>query len=45
LIAGNIDFGALFETLAEMGYRGWFSLGFGDRQDKVRVKDWFESLI
>ena len=36
---------ALFRALKEMGYAGWFSLGFGDLQDKVRVKDWFESLL
>jgi sugar phosphate isomerase/epimerase len=26
---GNIDFGALLSTLGEMGYSGWFCLGFG----------------
>jgi sugar phosphate isomerase/epimerase len=42
---GNIDFQAVFAALAERGYGGWFSLGFGDRQDKVRVRDWFVSLL
>ncbi len=42
---GTIDFEALFEKLNAMGYAGWFSLGFGDSADKVRVKDAFEKLL
>lgn len=42
---GNIDFQAVFAALGERGYGGWFSLGSGDRQDKVRVRDWSVSLL
>mgnify|MGYP001242648194 CR=1 FL=1 len=42
---GTIDFEALFARLNTMGYDGWFSLGFGSNEDKVRVKDWFEGLL
>jgi sugar phosphate isomerase/epimerase len=42
---GNIDFQAVFAALRVRGYRGWFSLGFGDGQDKVRIRDWFVSLL
>ncbi len=42
---GNIDFRAVFAALRERGYSGWFSLGFGDQQDKVRVRDGFVSLL
>jgi sugar phosphate isomerase/epimerase len=42
---GNIDFEALFAAFQAAGYAGWFSLGFGDAEDKVRVKAWFESLL
>lgn len=43
--AGNIDFSALFAALRAAGYGGWFSLGFGDAADKVRVKEWFRRLL
>ncbi len=39
---GTIDFDALFKRLNAMGYAGWFSLGFGDDADKIRVKKEFE---
>lgn len=42
---GNIDFPALFARLNELGYQGWFSLGFGGPEDKVRVRDWFATLL
>jgi sugar phosphate isomerase/epimerase len=42
---GNIDFQAVFAALRERGYGGWFSLGFGDQQDKVRVRDHVQSLL
>jgi len=42
---GTIDFPALFAKLKQRGYSGWFSLGFGNDADKIRVRDWFESLI
>lgn len=42
---GNIDFPALFAALRAAGYGGWFSLGFGDAADKVRVKEWFSRLL
>ena len=42
---GNIDFEGLFARLRELGYDGWFSLGFGNDADKVRVRDWFTSLL
>jgi len=42
---GNIDFSALFARLKAMGYSGWFSLGFGNETDKVRVRDWFATLL
>jgi hypothetical protein len=32
-------------TLRQRGYGGWFSLGFGDWADKVRVRDRFASLL
>ena len=43
--AGNIDFAALFARLRAAGYTGWFSLGFGDEADKVRVREWFAGLL
>lgn len=42
---GTIDFPALFTRLRQEGYTGWFSLGFGDENDKIRVRDWFETLL
>ncbi len=42
---GNIDFEGLFARLRELGYDGWFSLGFGNDVDKIRVRDWFTSLL
>ena len=42
---GNIDFAALFAALRTAGYAGWFSLGFGDEADKVRVREWFAGLL
>jgi len=42
---GTIDFSALFSELGQRGYEGWFSLGFGDDTDKVRVRDWFAGLL
>ena len=38
---GNIDFEELFAQLNRGGYTGWFSLGFGDDADKVRVRNGF----
>ena len=42
---GNIDFETLFLRLNAKDYSGWFSLGFGDDSDKVRVRDWFTTLV
>ncbi len=42
---GTIDFRALFGQLSALSYTGWFSLGFGDEADKLRVRDWFETLL
>ena len=42
---GTIDFEELFARLQSDGYSGWFSLGFGDEADKLRVLEWFENLI
>ena len=42
---GTIDFPALFERLKAKGYEGWFSMGFGDEADKIRVRDWFGTLL
>jgi sugar phosphate isomerase/epimerase len=42
---GTIDFPALFSQLNKRGYSGWFNLGFGDEADKVRVRQWFETLL
>ena len=42
---GTIDFPALFERLKAKGYEGWFSMGFGDEADKIRVRDWFATLL
>ena len=42
---GNIDFAALFAALRTADYAGWFSLGFGDEADKVRVREWFAGLL
>lgn len=42
---GTIDFADLFAELRRRGYNGWFSLGFGDEADKVRVRDWFATLL
>jgi len=42
---GNIDFPSLFARLKLMSYEGWFSLGFGNEEDKLRVRDWFTTLL
>ena len=42
---GTIDFAALFAALKARGYSGWFSLGFGDDADKVRVKQQFAAYL
>jgi sugar phosphate isomerase/epimerase len=42
---GTIDFEAVLKRLNEMGYEGWFSLGFGDEADKIRVEGCFETLL
>ncbi|RKU22366.1 sugar phosphate isomerase/epimerase [Candidatus Poribacteria bacterium] len=42
---GTIDFGDLFAQLNGRGYEGWFSLGFGDDADKVRVRDEFAEYL
>lgn len=42
---GTIDFPELFKRVEAGGYRGWYNLGFGDESDKIRVKDWFETLL
>jgi sugar phosphate isomerase/epimerase len=42
---GTIDFPTLFAALRKRGYTGWFSLGFGDKADKVRIKNWFINLL
>lgn len=42
---GTIDFPDLFTQLRAGRYKGWFSLGFGDEADKIRVKDRFENLL
>ena len=42
---GTIDFRDLFAQLNSCGYEGWFSLGFGDDADKVRVRDEFTAYL
>lgn len=42
---GTIAFPRLFTELNQRGYTGWFSLGFGNAADKIRVRDWFETLL
>ena len=42
---GTIDFDDLFARLKALGYSGWFSLGFGNEADKLRVRDWFVNLL
>ena len=42
---GTIDFDALFKRLNAMGYEGWFSLGFGNAADKIRIKNEFEKKL
>ena len=42
---GTIDFADLFAQLNGRGYAGWFSLGFGDDADKVRVRDEFAGYV
>ena len=42
---GNINFEAVFARLKDLGYSDWFSLGFGNEADKVRVRDWFATLL
>ena len=42
---GTIDFDALFKRLNTLGYKGWFSLGFGNAADKIRVKMSLKKII
>lgn len=42
---GTIDFVDLFAELKGHGYDGWFSLGFGDDTDKVRIRDQFAAYL
>ena len=42
---GNIDFDALFTNLDARGFEGWFSLGFGNNDDKIRIRDQFQALL
>ena len=42
---GTIDFADLFGQLNKRSYDGWFSLGFGDDADKVRVRDEFAAYL
>ena len=42
---GTIDFEAVFAQLQSKGYTGWFSLGFGTDTDKIRVRNWFATLL
>ena len=42
---GTIDFDALFKRLNTLGYEGWFSLGFGNAADKIRIKNEFEKKL
>ncbi len=42
---GTIDFVQLFMQLNRRGYDGWFSLGFGDEADKIRVRDLFAGYL
>ena len=42
---GTIDFEAVLKQLNERGYKGWFSLGFGNEVDKIRVRDWFGAML
>ena len=42
---GNIDFPALFARLRKENYLGWFSLGFGTENDKIRIRDQYEKLL
>lgn len=42
---GTIDFPTLFRRLRKAGYGGWFNLGFGDWDDKLRIRAWFETLL
>jgi len=42
---GTIDFAALFARMEGGGYEGWYNLGFGDQADKIRIRDWFATLI
>ena len=42
---GTIDFPALFEKVEGGGYQGWYNLGFGNQANKIRTKEWFETLV
>ena len=44
-VKGTIDFVDLFAQLKGRGYDGWFSLGFGDDGDKVRIRDQFAEYL
>ncbi len=42
---GTIDFPALFNKVEAGGYQGWYNLGFGNETDKIRIRNWFETLV
>ena len=42
---GTIDFKSLFLELNKRDYKGWYNLGFGDEDDKIRIRDQFDKLI
>ena len=42
---GTIDFPSLFDRVETGGYQGWYNLGFGNGADKIRIRDWFETMI
>lgn len=42
---GNIDFVSVLSALRRRGYEGWFSLGFGNGEDKVRVRSRLAALL
>ena len=42
---GTIDFPDLFKAIEGGGYQGWYNLGFGNEADKIRIRDWFQTLV
>jgi sugar phosphate isomerase/epimerase len=38
---GNIDFGALFRRLEASGYEGYYTMAFGNSQDKLAAREMF----